>query len=89
MARLPLQYSLRNITRHTTRTALTVLGLGLALASVAFMLAFSRSLTEAVRHTGDPDNMIVISKKAQDLFELSLQTQKHTVYPLNGMGFSL
>jgi hypothetical protein len=61
-----MKYSFRNLFRRKARTCFTVLGLGLALASVSFMLAFSRSLAAAVRHTGDPDNIIIISKKAQN-----------------------
>lgn len=66
MAMIPLKYSFRNLLRRRLRTSLTVLGLGLALSTIVFMLAFSRSLGSAMRQTGDPDNLIIISKKAQD-----------------------
>ena len=44
MGRLPLRYSIRNLLRRKTRTLLTLVGLGFALGTVVFMLAFSRSL---------------------------------------------
>ena len=65
MTQIPLRYSLRNLSRRRTRTVLTVLGLGLAMAVIVFTVAFSRSLGAAARETGDPDNLIVISKRAQ------------------------
>ena len=65
MALLPLRYSVRNLARRRTRTVLTILGLALAMGTVVFMLAFSRSFAAAVRQTGDADNLIIVSKKAQ------------------------
>lgn len=70
MARLPLRYSIRNLMRRRTRTILTLLGLALVVSSLVFMLAFSRSLAATFRKTGDPDNIVIVSKKAQT-FELS------------------
>jgi len=65
MARLPLRYSLRNLARRRLRTLLTMLGLALVVSAIVFMLAFSTSLASNFRDTGDPDNIIIISKKAQ------------------------
>ncbi len=65
MTQLPFRYSIRNLVRRKTRTALTITGLALVVAAVVFMAAFSRSLAATFRETGDPDNMIIISKKAQ------------------------
>lgn len=65
MAQLPFRYTLRNLLRRKTRTALTLLGMALVVGAVVFMIAFSRSLAATFRQTGDPDNLIIISKKAR------------------------
>jgi ABC-type antimicrobial peptide transport system permease subunit len=56
---------LRNLMRRKTRTVLTLMGVALVVGAVVFMLAFSRSLSATFRQTGDPDNLIIISKKAR------------------------
>lgn len=65
MTQLPFRYTLRNVMRRKSRTMLTVFGIALVVGAVVFMLAFSRSLASTFRQTGDPDNLIIISKKAQ------------------------
>jgi len=65
MAQLPFKYTLRNLFRRKTRTFLTLMGIALVIGAVVFMLAFSRSLSQSFRQTGDPDNIVIISKKAQ------------------------
>ena len=75
MARLPLRYSFRNLFRRKVRTLLTVGGLALVVSAVVFMFAFSRSLASTFRETGEPDNLIIISKKAQT-FVLSSISEK-------------
>ena len=75
MAQLPLRYTFRNLLRRKTRTILTLLGVGLVVAAVVFMLAFSRSLAATFRTTGDPDNIIIISKKAQTFVLSSISSQ--------------
>jgi|GEM_PF-1348240 len=77
MAQLPLRYSVRNLLRRRTRTALTVVGLALVVSVIVFMLAFSSSLASTLRETGDPDNMIIISKKSQT-FVLSSIAERET-----------
>ncbi|MBU0756237.1 MAG: ABC transporter permease, partial [Planctomycetes bacterium] len=75
MAQLPFRYTLRNLLRRKTRTALTLLGMALVIGSVVFMLAFSRSLAATFRKTGDPDNLIIISKKARTFVLSSISAQ--------------
>lgn len=75
MAGLPLRYTFRNLLRRKTRTALTLAGVGLVIGAVVFMLAFSRSMAATMRHTGDPDNLIIISKKAQTYVLSSISEQ--------------
>lgn len=97
MARLPLRYTIRNLFRRRTRTLLTLVGLALVVGAVVFMLAFSRSMANTFRHTGDPDNLIIISKKARtfvlssiseqntDLLQLELWDEAKTYEPEEGL----
>jgi len=64
---VPLKYSFRNLLRRPVRTMLTVLGLSLLVGLIVFLTAFGRSVARAVRIPGDPQNLIVLSKKAQSL----------------------
>ena len=70
MRGVPLRYSMRNLLRRPARTALTVAGLSLIVALIVFLVAFGRSFSRAIRIPGDPQSLIVLSKKAQT-FELS------------------
>ncbi len=67
---VPLRYSLRNLWRRPVRTLLTIFGLAMLVALIVFLTAFGRSFGRALRLPGDPQNLIVLSKKAQT-FELS------------------
>lgn len=67
---VPLRYSMRNLWRRPMRTLLTVGGLATLVALIVFLTAFGRSFGRALRLPGDPQNLIVLSKKAQT-FELS------------------
>jgi putative ABC transport system permease protein len=67
---VPLRYSLRNLWRRPARTVLTIFGLATLVALIVFLTAFGRSFGRALRLPGDPQNLIVLSKKAQT-FELS------------------
>jgi ABC-type lipoprotein release transport system permease subunit len=67
---VPLRYSFRNLRRRPGRTALTLVGLSLIVALIVFLVAFGRSFGLALRLPGDPQSLIVLSKKAQT-FELS------------------
>jgi len=75
MARLPLRYSIRNLFRRRTRTLLTTIGLALVVSALVFVLAFSNSMAATFRETGDPDNMIIISKKAATFVLSSISDQ--------------
>lgn len=70
MSAVPLRYSVRNLFRRPTRTLLTILGLSLLVGLIVFVAAFGRSFSRTLRMPGDPQNVIVLSKKAQS-FEFS------------------
>ena len=63
---IPLRYNVRNLLRRRLRTALTVLGVALTVSAVLVMLAYSRGLLHSLRNNGDPDNVMVLSRRATD-----------------------
>ena len=71
---VPLRYSFRNLRRRPGRTALTLVGLSLIVALIVFLVAFGRSFGLALRLPGDPQNLIVLSKKAQTFEEQTAST---------------
>lgn len=70
MRGVPLRYSVRNLWRRPWRTLMTIFGLSLLVALIIFLVAFGRSVSHALRLPGDPQNLVVLSKKAQN-FEFS------------------
>jgi putative ABC transport system permease protein len=67
---VPLRYSIRNLKRRPWRTGMTLFGLSLLVTLIIFLAAFGRSVARALRLPGDPRNLVVLSKKAQN-FEFS------------------
>ncbi|MGC1481637.1 MAG: ABC transporter permease [Chthoniobacterales bacterium] len=63
--RLPLRYNFRSLLRRKTRAAMTALGIGLAVLVAVLMLALSTGLTNSIRATGHPLNVLVTSKGAE------------------------
>jgi ABC-type antimicrobial peptide transport system permease subunit len=61
---MPLRYNVRNLFRRKLRSFLTVMGIGLVVAIAVVMLAYSRGLLWSLRNNGDPDNLIVLSRRA-------------------------
>ena len=73
---MPLRYNLRNLLRRKLRSFLTVLGIGLVIAIAVIMLAYSRGLLYSLRNNGDPENAMVLSRRATDRgFSSVKQTQ--------------
>ena len=64
--RLPLSYPLRNLTRRPWRTAMTVAGIGIVVFAAALMLALSRGVLVRLDVTGEPQNLLVISRAGQN-----------------------
>jgi len=63
---MPLRYNVRNLMRRKLRTFLTVLGIGLVIAIAVIMLAYSRGLLWSLRNNGDPENAMILSRRATD-----------------------
>ncbi len=67
MRGVPLRYSFRNLFRRPMRSILTLVGLSLLVGLIVFVGAFGRSIALALRMPGDPQNLMVFSKKAQSV----------------------
>jgi len=63
---IPLRYNVRNLLRRKLRTGLTVLGIAMVIAAAVIMLASSQGLLHSLRSSGDPENELIISRKAMD-----------------------
>lgn len=72
--RVPLRYSLRNLTRRKVRTTLTGLAVALVVSVSIVMFAFAKGLFLSAKSSGSADNVIVIDRKAtnQAFSKLSL-----------------
>jgi hypothetical protein len=55
---LPLRYNFRGLLRRKTRTAMTALGIGLAVLVSVLMLALSTGLMNSISATGHPLNVL-------------------------------
>jgi putative ABC transport system permease protein len=64
---LPLKYNWRSLTARKARTALTALGIGLAVFVALMMLALAEGLSKSIRETGQPLNVLVVSKGAETM----------------------
>ncbi len=76
---LPLRYGFRNLFRRRLRTGLTVLGVGLVIATCVIMLVYARGLLHSLRSDGDPENVVVLSRRASDAAFSSFKTGEHAV----------
>lgn len=65
--RLPLKYSLRSVTQRRLRSLLTSAGIAVAVFMAVLMIGLSRGLASAVKSTGEPLNLLVLSKGAESL----------------------
>ncbi len=67
MLRLPLKYNLRSLTQRPQRSLLTLLGVCLSVFLAVMMLALTRGLAAALVATGEPLNVLVLSKGAESV----------------------
>jgi putative ABC transport system permease protein len=73
---LPLGYSLRNLRRRPWRTLLTVAGIAVVVFAAALMAALSRGVQLRLAATGEPANLLVISRKGQNLIFSSIEADE-------------
>ncbi|MHC4841357.1 MAG: ABC transporter permease [Planctomycetota bacterium] len=62
--RLPLRYSIRNLTRRKVRTFLTMLSMALVVSVSVVMFAFAMGMLHSVKSSGEADNLIIMDRKA-------------------------
>ena len=60
--RVPLKYTLRNLTVRWITTALTVLAFVLVIGLMVVMLAFTTGMKRMTEGTGEPANVLVLSE---------------------------
>jgi ABC-type lipoprotein release transport system permease subunit len=64
--RVPLSYTLRNLTVRWITTSLTVLAFVLVICIMVVMLAFTTGMKKMTEGTGEPANVLVLSEGADD-----------------------
>jgi ABC-type lipoprotein release transport system permease subunit len=64
--RIPLSYTLRNLTVRWITTSLTVLAFVLVICIMVVMLAFTTGMKRMTEGTGEPTNVLVLSEGADD-----------------------
>jgi ABC-type lipoprotein release transport system permease subunit len=64
--RVPLSYTLRNLTVRWITTSLTVLAFVLVIFIMVVMLAFTTGMKRMTEGTGEPTNVLVLSEGADD-----------------------
>jgi len=75
MPRLPWKYNLRSLVQRPLRSSLTVLGVSLSVFLAVMMMALSRGLGTAMVETGEPLNVLVLSKGAESVEFSALDPQ--------------
>jgi len=70
--RLPLSYPLRNLRRRPIRTAMTLGGIAVVVFAAALMIALSRGVLKRLDVTGEPQNLLVISRAGQNVMFSSI-----------------
>lgn len=84
--RLPLRYSLRSLTARKTRSALTVLGIAIAIFVSVMMIGLSRGLIACTVGNASPENVMVLSKGAESMeFSAIDRTVFHLISSTSGI----
>ncbi len=65
MPLIPINYTIRNISRHKTTSALTILGVGLVVFVFVGAQMLSNGLRTTLISTGSDDNVVVIRRSSQ------------------------
>ncbi len=65
--RMPLAYNLKSLARRKGRSAITMLGVSVAVFVAVLMMSLSKGLVASAKSTGSPDNVIVLSRGAESL----------------------
>ena len=64
--RVPLKYTLRNLTVRWITTALTLVAFIIVIGLMVVMLAFTTGMKRMTEDTGEPTNVLVLSEGADD-----------------------
>ena len=70
---LPLSYPIRNLWRRPWRTAMTVGGIAVVVFAAVLMMSVCHGLFERLGSTGEPENLLAISRKGQNIMFSSVE----------------
>ncbi len=73
--KLPLSYSMRNILRRPWRTGMTILGLAVVIFAIVLMLGLSRGMMVRLDVSGEPENLLLISRKGQNIMFSAIEEE--------------
>jgi putative ABC transport system permease protein len=74
--RLPLSHIVRNACRRPWRSAMTAGGIGVVVFSAVIMLSLAAGMKERLGATGEPENILLISRKGQNIMFSSLEADE-------------
>ncbi len=74
--KIPLKYTLRSLGRRKVRTALTLAGIAFITIMTVLLSALVGSMWASIHRNGSPDNVIVLSKKAQNAVFSSIKEEE-------------
>lgn len=74
--RLPFLYSVRNACRRPWRSVLTAGGVGIVVFSAVIMLSLAFGMQGRLVSTGEPENILLISRKGQNIMFSSLEADE-------------
>jgi putative ABC transport system permease protein len=72
---MPWKYNIRSLVQRPLRSSLTLLGVSLSVFLAVLMLSLSRGLAAAMVETGEPLNVLVLSKGAESVEFSALEPQ--------------
>jgi len=73
---LPLAYALRNLNRRRWRTLLTAAGIGVVVFAAASMGALSRGVQARLAATGEPQNLLLLSRKGENIIFSAIEADE-------------
>ncbi len=87
--KLPLKYNLQSMSQRKLRSLLTVLGVGLSIFLAVMMIGLSRGLLATNLNSGNPLNVIILSKGADSMEFSALDPEAlHLLSSMSGIAAS-
>jgi ABC-type antimicrobial peptide transport system permease subunit len=74
--KIPFRYVLRSLGRRKVRTFLTAFGIAFVIVVTVLMSALVQSMWSGIRNNGSPDNIVLVSRKAQNAIFSSIKEEE-------------